>query len=674
MNLRIKQYNSVSNPYGLPKFDMNIWVTSSDAAALGVVNPSAPVYVTLKCSDILNRFAFHAKLSIFNPKVEMESGYVWIAKELLPQLAVIEKDTEVEISLIPSEKMIEATAVSVALPPDKVKTWAEDEERHALNVFRSEYRMSFPGQKAFIKPGMKDVVTGEVRCIYPKGKKGDIYRITPETRITLEGLPDDRQKVIDFSKIGGLDDVITRLREIIQIPIVYPEQMKELGIKPPKGMLLYGPPGNGKTMIARAVAHSMGSSFISINLTELLSKYVGNGEKKLEEKFAEAESKGNCVIFIDEIDSIASARTDSTPEHHNQMIGTLLSLMDGLNSTSKVFVVGATNRLNVIDPALRRPGRFDLEFEVPLPDRAARLDILTKYVNLDNTGIYEPDVTLSLLGRIADLTNGFSGADISLLYREAGMAAIRRAVSFDKATGKIVYGGEKIRIKASDFFGALKVIVPTAMRGVGNHSSDILWNGVVGLDDVKKKLTKIHEAVEHLIQQDEISSRPSMASVVMLGKKGTGRHTLARAFAKEFGYETMTLDFLELDTYPTEEAYLKIDSALSKCRQIAPSVMIVENSELSDNRKAWYNRIFNGIDRMPARLNFVMFALVESSDYAESMLEYKKFGRLLDLNLTDSEIKKVIKRLGFDESDFVEGQTLGQQISRIRELKALKEI
>lgn len=227
---------------------------------------------------------------------------------------------------------------------------------------------------------------GEVESIYPKNEnKNTLYRITEDTKIHFLGLPANRQKSIDFSQIGGLQNVINRLREIIQIPINSPELLGRFGIKSPKGMLMYGPPGNGKTMVARAVAYSMGSSFITIEGPELMSKYVGVGEQRLREKFEEAESKGNCIIFIDEIDSITSKRSEDSAEYQVSIVATLLNLMDGMTSNSKVFVIGATNRLNAIDPALRRPGRFDLEFEVPLPNTSARYDILTKYIKLEKT-------------------------------------------------------------------------------------------------------------------------------------------------------------------------------------------------------------------------------------------------------------------------------------------------
>ena len=254
--------------------------------------------------------------------------------------------------------------------------------------------------------------------------------------------------------------------------MTFPEYFSRFEIKPPKGILLYGPPGNGKTMIARALSKSLGASFIEIDLSDALQKYKGVGEHNLAKKFEEAERKCNAVIFIDEIDAIASIRTKDSAGHEVSLVGKLLSLMDGIKSNSRVFVIGATNRLYAIDPALRRPGRFDKELEVPLPDSDARYDILMKYVKLGSKDVYESEVNTTYIKKLAERIEGFSGADISALYRETTMSAIRRQMVIDDTTGKarMLKAVEDITICKDDFEFAVTIITSTSKRNESTES------------------------------------------------------------------------------------------------------------------------------------------------------------------------------------------------------------
>lgn len=341
MELNIKCFGE-ENSMGFPKWDMNVWVTESDYANLcneiagdciskDIVERRGPQYVRIECKDVLSRFIFYAKISTINPTVNLGDGSLWIPKELLHKSWLIGPKTIVTVSLVEPSDAVVADSITIRLNPESVKNWSQDEIEIAGNYAKTSNRVTYDTQMLFVKPGTKKVVVGEVESIYPKNDdRKTLYRITSDTKVNFTGLPASRQKTIDFSEIGGLTDVINRLREIIQIPINYPELLSRFGIKPPKGMLMYGPPGNGKTMIARAVAYSMGSSFITIEGPELMSKYVGVGEQRLREKFEEAESKGNCVIFIDEIDSITSKRSDSSAEYQVSIVATLLNLMDGM--------------------------------------------------------------------------------------------------------------------------------------------------------------------------------------------------------------------------------------------------------------------------------------------------------------------------------------------------------
>ena len=321
-------------------------------------------------------------------------------------------------------------------------------------------------QKIFVNRTILDFAVGEFIEIDPQPiSRHSPFIINKKTEIEFEGMPLNKNHTINFDMIGGQKKVIDELRRIIQLPMNFPEYFAKFDSKPPKGVLLYGPPGNGKTMIAKAVADSLGASFIEIDLTDALQKYKGVGEYNLGKKFEEAEHKKNAVIFIDEIDSIASIRTQDRDGHEVTLVGKLLSLMDGINSTHRVVVIGATNRLYAIDPALRRPGRFDKELEVPMPDYEARLDILYKYVKFEKQELFDSSVNKNFLEQLAMEIDGYSGADIAALYSESVMSAIRKNMHLEengKAT--MLKSIADIVISVDDFEIAKEYIKTTQQR------------------------------------------------------------------------------------------------------------------------------------------------------------------------------------------------------------------
>ena len=361
-----------------------------------------------------------------------------------------------------------AESVTIRLREDDVETWSETEFEAAEKDFRKQVNLFCTQQKYFFNRSVKDAVVCDFTEVIPKPVSDSLpCRITSETEIIVKGKPMNPHQVIDFSKIGGQKKVIDELRRMIQLPLNYPEYFAKFGVKPPKGVLLYGPPGNGKTMIARAVAQSFGAAFIEIDLSDALQKYKGVGEYNLGKKFEEAERKRNAVIFIDEIDSIASIREKDSQNHEISLVGKLLSLMDGIKSSHRVFVIGATNRLHAIDPALRRPGRFDKDLEVPQPDCESRYDILCKYVKWEDKTLFDDTVTDEFLMSLANLIEGFSGADISALYTETAMSAIRRQLQMD-VNGKATMSKDvnDVRITKDDFKSAVSVIKSTEQRTI----------------------------------------------------------------------------------------------------------------------------------------------------------------------------------------------------------------
>ncbi|MDQ3083647.1 MAG: AAA family ATPase, partial [Thermoproteota archaeon] len=302
---------------------------------------------------------------------------------------------------------------------------------------------------------------------------------------------------INYEDIGGIKDSILKIREMIELPIRHPELFEKLGIDAPKGVLLYGPPGTGKTLLAKAVANETNASFFSISGPEIMSKFYGESEKRLRETFDQAQEKSPSILFIDELDSIAPKREEVSGEVEKRVVSQLLTLMDGINSRGKIIIIGASNRPNAIDPALRRPGRFDREIEIGIPDDDGRLDIL----NIHTKGMpLGPDVDLRRLSR---LTHGFVGADLEVLTKEAAMRSLRRLIPQVNIDQSPVPQDllNKITILDSDFNNALKEVTPSAIREFSIQKPTVKWNEIGGLDSLKEELADL---IDWLLNHSEI--------------------------------------------------------------------------------------------------------------------------------------------------------------------------
>lgn len=484
MTFNIFKYKATDNHFDLSPHGMTAWLLEDDWNKL---LEHYPMYrenkdeclVKIECNEPLSEFVCFATLAKLPNQTRYTSegyGLIWLPKEIMPQGEnTTNKKSILEVSVVDCTSDIPiAESITIKVKEDAVETWSEDDFNYAEKDFRKQIQLCCFQQKFFFSRSVKDAVIADIVEVIPKTtSKSEPFRITSETEIIIKGKPINPQQVIDFSKIGGQQKVIDELRRMIQLPLNYPEYFAKFGVKPPKGVLLYGPPGNGKTMIARAVAQSFGAAFIEIDLSDALQKYKGVGEYNLGKKFEEAERKRNVVIFIDEIDSIASIREIDSQQHEVSLVGKLLSLMDGIKSTHRVFVIGATNRLNAIDPALRRPGRFDKDLEVPQPDVNSRYDILCKYVNWQDSTIFDKNINEEFLRNIATRIEGFSGADISALYTETAMCAIRRQLSMDengKAT--MTKSVDELMITAEDFESAITIIKSTQQRTQNKDESE----------------------------------------------------------------------------------------------------------------------------------------------------------------------------------------------------------
>ena len=334
---------------------------------------------------------------------------------------------------------------------------------------------------------------------------------------------------ITYEDIGGIRNEVARIREMIELPLRHPELFKRLGVEAPKGVLLHGPPGTGKTLLAKAVANETNANFYTIGGPEIMSKYYGESEERLRNVFEQAEKNAPSIIFIDEIDSIAPKREEVTGEVEKRIVSQLLSAMDGMSSRGKVVVIGVTNRINAIDPALRRPGRFDREIEIGVPDRNGRLEILqihTRGMPVAN------DVNLQ---KLADISHGFVGADLQALSKEAAMRALRRILPEIDLSSESIPGDtlKKIIVTMQDFTDVIKEMEPSAMREVFVEVPDVSWEDIGGLSSIKQEL---QEAVEWPLKYQELFTHADATppkGLLLYGPPGTGKTLMAKAAANE---------------------------------------------------------------------------------------------------------------------------------------------
>jgi len=383
------------------------------------------------------------------------------------------------------------------------------------------------------------------------------------------------QTHLTYEDIGGLRREIGLIREMIELPLRHPELFEKLGIEPPKGVMLHGPPGTGKTMIAKAVANETDANFVSISGPEIMSKFYGESEKHIREIFEEAEKNAPTIIFIDEIDSIAPKREEVTGEVERRVVAQLLSLMDGLKKRGQVIVIAATNRPNAVDAALRRGGRFDREIEIGIPDRLGRFDVLQ--IHTRGMPLAEDMSEERGLREIADMTHGFVGADLSSLCKEAAMHAIRNILPLinieEEIPAEIM---EKIVVTREDFQNALQNIEPSALREVFIEVPAVHWTEIGGLESVKQELI---EAVEWPLKYPEafeaIHTRPPRG-VLLFGPPGTGKTMLAKAIATESEANFISIKGPELLSKYVGESEKAIRETFRKARQAAPTIIFFD--------------------------------------------------------------------------------------------------
>src|ERR687890_169476 len=465
-----------------------------------------------------------------------------------------------KIKAVPAEKVI--VAPLEAIPPIDERYLADALESVPLIKGDNVMVPYFGGRLTFqvigVTPGPGvDAVLVTQKTVFHIAERGE----------TLRGVPQ-----VTYEDIGGLKEEIQKVREMIELPLRHPEIFEKLGIEAPKGVLLYGPPGTGKTLLAKAVANESNAHFISISGPEIMSKFYGESEARLREIFKEAKEKAPSITFVDEIDSIAPKREEVTGEVERRVVSQLLSLMDGLEARGKVIVIAATNRPNAIDPALRRPGRFDREIEIKVPDKRGRLEILQ--IHARNMPL-DTDVDQD---KIAAVTHGFVGADLEYLCKEAAMKCLRRLLpelnlEDEKLAPEVL---NKLIVTMSDFENAVKEVMPSAMREVYLESPDVKWNDIGGLDDVKREL---QEAVEWPLRYPDLYTQLDHSmpkGILMHGPSGTGKTMLAKAVATESEANFISVKGPELLSKWVGESERGIREIFRRARQASPCVVFFD--------------------------------------------------------------------------------------------------
>ncbi|TMI45739.1 CDC48 family AAA ATPase [Candidatus Bathyarchaeota archaeon] len=420
-----------------------------------------------------------------------------------------------------------------------------------------------------------NIFGSSVPLIATRARPHGPVKITESTVVQVMSEPSPDKKsipLVTYEDIGGLHGEIQRIREMVELPLRHPELFQRLGIEPPKGIFLYGPPGCGKTLVAKAVASESDANFYVISGPEIMSKFYGESEARLREIFQKAQESAPSIIFIDEMDSIAPKREEVTGEVERRVVAQLLSLMDGMAARGNIIVIGATNRPNAIDPALRRPGRFDREIEIGVPDKTSRHEILQVHTRA-------MPLTLDVdLHRLSDICHGYTGADISALCREAAMKALRRYLPSINLEEERVPGEmlEKMQVNLDDFKTAYREITPTAMREVYIEVPSVNWADVGGLTDVKQEL---QEAVEWPIKKPEAFTRVGIRppkGILLFGPPGCGKTMLARAVATESEANFISIKGPELFSKWVGESEKGIREVFKKGRSAAPSIVFFD--------------------------------------------------------------------------------------------------
>ncbi|MFH1285383.1 MAG: CDC48 family AAA ATPase [Candidatus Micrarchaeota archaeon] len=501
-------------------------------------------------------------------------------------------------------------------------------------IFVGVFGTSFPLMAAIVQPQGIAIVTEKTELILKSEPIKEMGKI----------------QSISYEDVGGLKDEVQKIREMVELPMRHPELFERLGIEPPKGVLIHGPPGCGKTLLARAVASESEANFIPVGGPELVSKFVGESEERLRQLFKEAEDNAPTIIFMDEIDAIAPKREEVTGEVERRMVSQLLTLMDGLKTRGQVIVIGATNRINALDQALRRPGRFDREIEIGVPDRNSRKEILQIHTR---SMPIEKDVDLD---ELANITHGYTGADISSLTKEAAMKALRRLlpkIDLEQDIPPEIL--EELIVKREDFFTALREIHPSALREVFVEVPNIKWADIGGLENVKREVT---EAVELPLKNPEIFAKVGIRPVkgiLMVGLPGTGKTMLAKAVATECEANFISIKGSEVFSKWVGESEKMVRELFRKARMAAPCILFIDEIDAMAMRRSGggddgsrvgervVNSLLTEMDGLQNLKNIVVLAATNRPDMLDpAVLRPGRFDKVLEIPAPEEKARLAI--------------------------------
>lgn len=547
-----------------------------------------------------------------------------------------------KIKAVAAEKVV--VAPLEAIPPIDERYLADALESVPLIKGDNVMVPYFGGRLTFQVIGVTpaaDAVLVTQKTVFHIAEKGE----------TLRGVPQ-----VTYEDIGGLTDEIKKVREMIELPLRHPEIFEKLGIEAPKGVLLYGPPGTGKTLLAKAVANESNAHFISISGPEIMSKFYGESEARLREIFKEAKEKSPSIIFIDEIDSIAPKREEVTGEVERRVVSQLLSLMDGLEARGKVIVISATNRPNAIDPALRRPGRFDREIEIKVPDKKGRKDILM--IHTRNMPLSD-DVNLE---KIAAISHGYVGADLEYLCKEAAMKCLRRLLpelnlEDEKLPPETL---DKLIVNGEDYQHALREVTPSGMREVFIENPDVKWDEVGGLENVKREL---QEAVEWPMKYPTLYSKLGHRmprGILLHGPSGTGKTLLAKAVATESEANFISVRGPELLSKWVGESERGIREIFRRARQASPCVIFFDEidsiapirgvgGETAVTERV-VSQLLTELDGIESLHGVVVLAATNRADMIDTaLLRPGRFDKIILVPMPDKEGRKKILEISTKE-------------------------
>ena len=568
-------------------------------------------------------------------------------------IAIGDTITVKKIKAVPAEKVV--VAPLEAIPPIDERYLADALESVPLIKGDNVMVPYFGGRLTFQVIGVTpaaDAVLVTQKTTFHIAEKGE----------TLRGVPQ-----VTYEDIGGIRDEIKKVREMIELPLRHPEIFEKLGIEAPKGVLLYGPPGTGKTLLAKAVANESNAHFISISGPEIMSKFYGESEARLREIFKEAREKAPSIIFVDEIDSIAPKREEVTGEVERRVVSQMLSLMDGLEARGKVIVISATNRPNAIDPALRRPGRFDREIEIKVPDKKGRQEILQ--IHTRNMPLADEEQPLPVkIEKIASVSHGYVGADLEYLCKEAAMKCLRRLLpelnlEEEKIPPETL---DKLIVNSDDFKKALVEVTPSGMREVFIENPDVSWDKVGGLAEVKKELM---EAVEWPMKfpglYDNLGHKMPRG-ILLHGPSGTGKTLMAKAVATQSEANFVSVRGPELLSKWVGESERGIREIFKRARQSAPCVIFFDEIDsIAPIRGAGgetavtervVSQLLTELDGMENMHGVVVLAATNRADMIDpALLRPGRFDKIIQIPLPDKESRKSVIEIHSKDIPLAEG-------------------